>query len=446
MRAKWQKEEGARGTYQIVVTEIPYQVQKSQAGRAARRADPDEQGAAARRCARRKRRRHSPRPRAARAHRRAGSADGDSVQALRSGSARPAQPQCAVARSMADHSAARACRSRKRCSHSCAHRQDVLVRRTQHRLAKIEDRLEILGGYLIAYLNLDEVIRIIRYEDEPKQELMKAFKLTDRQAEAILNMRLRISAQARRDGDQDRGQEPQDRAEGAEGAARLRRAAKGQARRGSQGIKDKFGQKTALGKRRTAIADAPVIDHRHRRGDDEREPITVICSEKGWIRTMKGHVPLDADAKYKEGDRGKFWLHDGDDGFLDGVLDRRPLLHAVADKLPGGRGMGEPIRLMIDLDQRAGYCRRSSSTIPSASCLSSHRRGHGFRREGVRMRRDQAHRQAGAQCSGRRRSRVCVRRRRQSCRDHRREPQAAAVPARRSAGDDARQGRAVAAL
>ncbi|VAV94687.1 Topoisomerase IV subunit A [hydrothermal vent metagenome] len=229
------------------------------------------------------------------------------------------------------------------------HRQVVLQRRSKFRLGKIEHRLEVLGGYLIAYLNLDEVIRIIREEDEVKPFLMKAFSLTDVQAEAILNMRLRSLRKL---------EEVEIRTEFsalevektgllellASEDMRWERIA-GETRE----TRKKFGQKTALGARRSTFADAPVIDIIPVEAMIEKEPITVICSDKGWVRAMKGHVAIDDKIKYKDGDKPKF-------GFTAYTTDKVILVASNGrfytlgcDKLPGGRGHGEPVRLMIDL-------------------------------------------------------------------------------------------------
>lgn len=229
------------------------------------------------------------------------------------------------------------------------HRQVVLVRRSKFRLGKIEHRLEVLGGYLIAYLNLDEVIRIIREEDEVKPFLMKAFSLTDVQAEAILNMRLRSLRKL---------EEVEIRTEFSalevEKTGLLELLASEDMRweriaEETRETRKKFGQKTALGARRSTFADAPVIDIIPVEAMIEKEPITVICSDKGWVRAMKGHVAIDDKIKYKDGDKPKF-------GFTAYTTDKVILVASNGrfytlgcDKLPGGRGHGEPVRLMIDL-------------------------------------------------------------------------------------------------
>lgn len=231
------------------------------------------------------------------------------------------------------------------------HRKEVLVRRSNFRLDKIEKRLEVLEGYLKAYLNLDEVIRIIREEEEPKPALMKRFKLTDNQAEAILNMRLRSLRKLEEM--EIKGEHKELTAEQKELKALVRSDAK-QWERVSEEIKDvrnTFGPKTKLGARRTQFSDAPKVEYVPVEAMIEKEPITVVCSKKGWIRSMKGHLAADADIKFKEGDGARFTLHaETTDKILLFATDGR-FYTLDAAKLPGGRGHGEPVRLMIDLDE-----------------------------------------------------------------------------------------------
>jgi topoisomerase-4 subunit A len=230
-----------------------------------------------------------------------------------------------------------------------AHRIEVLERRTRHRLGKIDHRLEVLGGYLIAYLNLDEVIRIIREEDEPKKSLIKTFSLTDVQAEAILNMRLRslrkleeFEIKTEHDA---LSAERTDLADLLENEPRRWKAIAAQVAE----TKKKFGKTTPLGKRRTIIGDAPTAVLIPLEAMVEREPVTVFCSEKGWIRMVKGHQTETADIKYKDGDRERFVLRvETTDKLVVLGTDGRFYTLAV-DKLPRGRGFGEPLRLMIDL-------------------------------------------------------------------------------------------------
>ena len=185
------------------------------------------------------------------------------------------------------------------------HRQVVLQRRTQYRLDQIAKRLEVLDGYLVAYLNIDEVIRIIRQEDEPKKQLRKRFKLTDNQAEAILNMRLRALRKLEEEGIR------KEHAELTEERTDLRKLMKDEERRWQviaaqiKEIKRRFGPDTPLGRRRTELGEAPSDVVVPLEAVVEREPVTILCSAKGWIRAMKGHQEDVSDAKYKEGDRGR---------------------------------------------------------------------------------------------------------------------------------------------
>ncbi|MDO8287884.1 MAG: DNA topoisomerase IV subunit A [Parvibaculum sp.] len=231
------------------------------------------------------------------------------------------------------------------------HRKDVLVRRSNFRLEKIAKRLEVLEGYLVAYLNLDEVIRIIREEDEPKKDLIRIFKLTDNQAEAILNMRLRSLRKLEEM--EIRGEHKALTAE-QKALKALLKSDDDLWSRVSDEIKDvktKFGKNTPLGKRRTTFADAPSVDFVPIEAMIEREPITIVYSAKGWIRSMKGHLEADADIKYKEGDKDRFIIHaeTTDKLILFGTDGRFYTL--PCDKLPSGRGHGEPVRLLIDMEE-----------------------------------------------------------------------------------------------
>jgi topoisomerase IV subunit A len=231
------------------------------------------------------------------------------------------------------------------------HRQVVLVRRSTFRLAAIEKRLEILDGYLIAYLNIDKVIKLIREEDEPKPKMMKAFDLTDLQAESILNMRLR--ALRRLEEFEIKGEHKKLSAERKELKALLKdESLQWQAIAAEvQETKRRFGGKTELGKRRTELADAPAEIAAAVEDFVEREPVTVICSEKGWIRAAKGHLDdkAVADLKFKEGDGPRFAVQAQsiDKILVFGTNGRFYTLGC--DRLPGARGHGEPIRLMIEL-------------------------------------------------------------------------------------------------
>ncbi|UEM22912.1 DNA topoisomerase IV subunit A [Skermanella mucosa] len=230
-----------------------------------------------------------------------------------------------------------------------AHRIEVLERRSRHRLGKIDHRLEVLGGYLIAYLNLDEVIRIIREEDEPKRSLMKTFALSDVQAEAILNMRLRSlrkleEFEIRKEHDS-LSAERADLLDLLENEPRRWKAIAKQIAE----TRKRFGKATKLGARRTVVADAPSAVIIPLEAMVEREPVTVFCSEKGWIRAVKGHQADTSEIKYKDGDRERFVLRvETTDKLI--VLGTNGRFYTLGvDKLPRGRGFGEPLRLMIDL-------------------------------------------------------------------------------------------------
>ena len=232
-----------------------------------------------------------------------------------------------------------------------AHQREVLVRRSRFRLAQIERRLEILSGYLIAFLNLDEVIRIIREEDEPKTELMRTFELTDTQAEAILNMRLRSlrkleEFELKREFDtltEEKAEKEallaSDERQWAGIAAEVRE------------VRETYSKKTKIGRRRTMFADAP-----NRALDDitvaliEKEPITVVLSKKGFLRGMKGHLADFSSLAFREGDGLQLAFHAmTTDKLLFLSTGGRAFTHG-ADKLPGGRGQGEPIRLAFELE------------------------------------------------------------------------------------------------
>jgi len=233
------------------------------------------------------------------------------------------------------------------------HRHDVLIRRSNFRLGKIEKRLEVLEGYLKAYLNLDEVIRIIREEDEPKAHLMRTFDLTDNQAEAILNMRLRSLRKLEEM--EIKGEHAKLSAEKAglvallgDEALRWRTLADEVVQ-----IDKKFGGATPLGKRRTELADPPADVQVPLEAMVEREAITIVLSEKGWIRAVKGHSDSVDDLKFKEGDQLLFTLkcETTDKILFLGTNGRFYTL--TGDKVPRGRGHGEPLRLSIDLPNDA---------------------------------------------------------------------------------------------
>jgi topoisomerase-4 subunit A len=235
-----------------------------------------------------------------------------------------------------------------------AHRREVLLRRSRFRLAQIEHRLVVLGGYLVAYLNLDKVIKIIRNQDEPKPVLMKTFKLSDVQADAILNMRLRNLRKLEEI--QIKTEDRELRAE-RKSLKELISSEKEQWKKVAEEIKavrTKFSPKTALGKRRTAFAEAPEHDEAAiEEALVEREPITVVVSEKGWIRALRGTVTDLSSIAFKADDGPKFAFPAETTSRCLVFASNGRFYTLDAAKLPGGRGHGEPIRLFIDLEQEA---------------------------------------------------------------------------------------------
>jgi len=235
-----------------------------------------------------------------------------------------------------------------------AHRREVLLRRSQFRLGQIEHRLVVLGGYLVAYLNLDKVIKIIRNEDEPKPVLMKTFKLSDVQADAILNMRLRNLRKLEEI--EIKREDKELRAE-RKSLKELIGSEKEQWKKVAEEIKSvrtKFGPKTALGKRRTSFAEAPEHDKAAiEEALVEREPITVVVSEKGWIRALRGTVSDLSSIAFKADDGPKFAFPAETTSRCLVFASNGRFYTLDAAKLPGGRGHGEPIRLFIDLEQEA---------------------------------------------------------------------------------------------
>jgi topoisomerase-4 subunit A len=258
------------------------------------------------------------------------------------------------------------------------HRKDVLIRRSRHRLGEIERRLEILGGMLIAYLNIDEVIRIIREEDEPKQEMIRRFELTDNQAEAILNMRLRSlrkleEFEIRKEFDGLTGEKKQIEELLGSDAKQWQTISWQIAE-----MQKKYGADTPLGKRRTTFADAPqhdLTDMHH--AMIEKEPVTVVVSEKGWLRAMKGHLADFSPLTFKEGDKLKLAFHaETTDRIL--VLTTGGKFYTIgANSLPGGRGHGEPIRIIVDMENDQDIVTAFVHNPERKLLLSSHV-GNGF--------------------------------------------------------------------
>jgi topoisomerase-4 subunit A len=259
------------------------------------------------------------------------------------------------------------------------HQFTILVRRSQHRLDRIDERLELVGGYIIAYLNLDRIIEIIRTEDEPKPVMMAEFELTDRQAEAILNMRLRS---LRKLEEMELVREREGLEKEREGLVQLLESPARQRTRMKRdlgALRAVYGPETLLGKRRTTIAEAAPARDIPLEAMVEKEPVTVILSQRGWIRAMKGHIDEAAKAKltFKEGDELAFALHaqTTDRIVLAGANGRFYTL--AADRLPGGRGFGEPVRLMADIEgEGAIVAMLAGNTVGKLLVASSS--GHGF--------------------------------------------------------------------
>jgi len=380
VRARWFKEEGSRGTYQIVVDQIPYQVQKSKL--IERIAELIEQKKV---------------PLLDDIH----DESAEDIRIVLTPKSRTVEPELLMEQlfRQTDLEARfplnmnvldsglipRVMSLREVLQAFINHRRDVLERRSAHRLEKIAARLEVLEGYLAVYLNLDKVIKIIRTEDEPKPKLIKAFSLTENQAEAILNMRLRALRKL---------EEMEIRGEHASLTKEQKDLKKllGSDKLKSEklieelnGIDAKFGLKTTLGKRRTEFAKAAEIAELKEIAEEataietmvEREPITVVCSEKGWLRSFKGHLEENDSIKYREGDRARFWVHaETTDKLMPFATDGRFFTLDCA-KLPGGRGNGEAIRTFIDLPPESDLVSMFAHK-PGRKLLLAATSGHGF--------------------------------------------------------------------
>ena len=372
VRARWDTEDLGRGTWQIVVTEIPYQVQKSRLVEKIAElltdkklpllADVRDESAEDVRLV------LEPRSRSI-----------DPVLLMESlFKLTDLETRISVNMNvLAEGRVPRVLSLRDVLSQWLAHRQVVLVRRSRFRLDEIARRLEVLGGYLVAYLNLDEVIRIIREEDEAKPALMARFELSDAQAEAILNMRLRALRKL---------EEIEIRKEHAalsleqEGIEALLSSDEAQwnAIAGEiKAVRKEFGPDTALGRRRSSFAAAPQVEADLDQALIEREPVTVVCSEKGWIRSLKGHITDVAGLTYKDGDRGKFVLYAQTTDKLLLMSSSGRFFTLDANRLPGGRGHGEPVRLAADIDAADGIVTLVIHE-PEADLLVAASDGNGF--------------------------------------------------------------------
>ncbi len=352
LRARWHVEDLPRGMWHIVVTEIPYQVQKSkliekiadliQARKIPILADVRDESA-------------------------------DDIRLILEPRAKTVDPAILMEtlfrqsdlelrfsmnmNVLIDGLTPKVCSLKEVLRAFIDHRRQVLLRRSRHRLDKIDHRLEVLEGYITAFLNLDRVIEIIRNEDQPKPIMIAEFTLTDVQAEAILNMRLRslrrleeIELKAERDALMlERAQLEDLLADETQQWSRISEQLRA--------TRKAFGKSAPGGARRTDLADAPKIEDVPLEAMIEREPITVVCSARGWIRALKGHIALDSVLKFKDGDEGRFIFHahTTDKLVLFGTNGRFYTIAASA--LPGGRGMGEPVRLIVDLPNDADIVR-----------------------------------------------------------------------------------------
>ncbi len=347
-RARWEKEDTGRGTWRIVVTEIPYQVKKAdlveqiagliEAKRAPLLGDVRDESA-------------------------------EDIRLVLEPRSRTVEPELLmeslfklsdlearfpVNMNVLDGKGApRVMGLKPALAAFLDHRREVLVRRARFRLAKIEQRLHILAGLLIVFLNLDEVIRIVRFEDEPKAKLMATFGIDDVQADAILNTRLRQLARLE---EMELRREHADLAEERDGINAMLGSDAQQRKLIAAGLRDVrkiLGPDTAVGRRRSTFADAPAIDvAAAAEALVQREPITVILSEKGWIRAARGRVDDPSELKFKEGDALAFLVPaETTDKLLLFASDGR-FFTLAGDKLPSARGQGEPLRLMLDLDDR----------------------------------------------------------------------------------------------
>ena len=366
LRARWSVETRPRGLYQVVVTEIPHQVQKARviekvaelldARKLPLLADVRDESATDVRIV------LEPKSRAV------------DPELLMEQLFRQTDLEVRVGLNLNvldAHNTPRVMSLRDALSAFLDHRREVLLRRSRHRRERIDRRLEVLGGYLVAYLNLDEVIRIIREEDELKPELMRVFDLTDVQAEAILNMRLRQLRRLEEEGIQK--EKHQLRRERTDLETLLEQEKRQWKAIGAEiaDMRMAFGQRTELGRRRTEIGKPPAPVVVPVEAMIEREPITVVASEKGWIRAVKGHVADASELKYKEGDRGRFVVPAQTTDKLVAFATNGRFYTMGCERLPGGRGHGEPLRLMIDLsndhDVHAVFVHRPGRRLVVAS-------------------------------------------------------------------------------
>jgi topoisomerase-4 subunit A len=346
VRARWEKEDTGRGGYVIVVTEIPYQVQKSRliekiaelliAKRIPLLEDVRDESAEDIRIV------LEPKSRSV------------DPQILMESLYKLTELETRISLNMnvlAGGIVPRVMNLREVLREWLEHRREVLLRRSRYRLGIIEKRLEVLGGFLIAYLNIDEVIRIVRFEDEPKAKLIETFDLTEVQAEAILNLRLRAlnkleEVEIRKEHDELTAEK--------EGIEKLLASEEAQWKTIAwqiEDVKKKFGKDTELGARRSTFGEAAEIDlEAVAQSMIEKEPVTIVVSEKGWMRAMKGHLADMSTLTFKEGDKLQLAFHAVTTDKILVFTTGGKFYTLGADKLPGGRGHGEPIRIMVDME------------------------------------------------------------------------------------------------
>lgn len=404
LRAKWEKEELKQGQYQIIVTEIPYQVQKSRLIEKIAELI------------------HSRKLPMLDDVRDESAEDIRLVLVPKSRNVEPELLMEALLRHcdlevrfnmnlnvLEDGVTPKVMTIKEALSNWMDHRQVVLVRRSNHRLEKVLHRIEVLDGYLIVYLNIDEVIRIIREEDDPKASLIAAFGLTEVQAEAVLNMRLRNLRKLEEmeiKTEHDVLTKERDALQ-----ALLKSEAKQWAivRKQIGELKKSFGPETALGARRTKTgkAPAPIDVEELEEALIEKEPITVVCSAKGWIRALKGHGHTPSDLKYKDGDREQFIIECQTTDKLLVMATNGRFYTMGCDKLPPGRGFGEPLRLMAEIPNDADIVSLIIYDADAKLLLASDQ-GHGFITEQKNL---LTNRKAGIQIlnvSGKAEAKLCV--------------------------------------
>jgi topoisomerase-4 subunit A len=372
LRARWEKEEGGRGAYQIVVTEVAYQVQKAKLVERIAELINDKKlpllGDVRDESAETVRLVLEPKSRSV-----------DPVLLMES-LFRLTELEVRISLNMNVLSGGQVpgvMSLRDVLRRWLEHRLVVLVRRSAFRLEKIEHRLEVLDGYLIAYLNLDEVIRIVRFEEDPKARLIKRFKLSEVQADAILNLRLKslskleeveIRAEHDRLSKERRGLKSLLKHEDEQWAAITEEI---------KATREAYAKKTELGRRRSSFAEAPAIEIDLEAAMIEKEPITVILSEKGWIRGMKGHMEDTSKLDFKQGDALKRAVKAFTTDRLLLLASNGKVFTLAGDQLPGGRGHGEPVRLMVDLEENHDFVEIWVHE-PGRKLLVAATSGHGF--------------------------------------------------------------------